>query len=72
MGLGWELRPTTNKGEENGHAFFNNWKESVLDYAFYQSTYLNKIHTEEEYLKYLGENYAEDSTYVNKILQKIR
>ena len=27
-------RPTTNKGENRGHAAFDNWKESLVDYAF--------------------------------------
>jgi len=65
-------RPSTNKGEENGHAYYSSWKESVVDYAFYSATFLNKIHTEDEYLNYLRQHYAEDTTYVSKILQKIR
>lgn len=60
-------RPTTNKGEENGHAYFNTWQESVIDYAFYQSKYLSDIKTDKEYLQYLKANYAEDTNYVEKI-----
>ena len=63
-------RPTTNKGEENGHAYYDNWKESVVDYAFYSAQYLSDIKTEAEYLAYLKRSYAEDSGYVYKI-QKI-
>lgn len=58
-------RPTTNKGEENGHAYYDNWKESVQDYAFFQAAYLNDIKTESEYLQYLNANYAGSSNYVN-------
>jgi hypothetical protein len=65
-----KLRPTTNKGEENNHAYYNNWKESVQDYAFFQATYLNKIKTEEEYFEYLSVNYAENHFYID-ILKKI-
>ena len=60
-------RPTTNKGEENGHAFFDDWKECVVDYAFYQATYFKDIKTEDQYLQYLGQNYAEDTNYVTKL-----
>jgi flagellum-specific peptidoglycan hydrolase FlgJ len=65
-------RPTTNKGEENGHAYFNSWKESVVDYAFYSAQYLSDIRSEKEYLEYLRQNYAKDTAYVNKILRIIK
>jgi uncharacterized FlgJ-related protein len=60
-------RPTTNKGTENNHAFYDSWRESVVDYAFYQAAYLKDLKTENEYLQYLAQNYAEDSTYISKI-----
>jgi hypothetical protein len=62
-----KLRPTTNTGENKGHACFNTWRESVVDYAFYSATYLNDIHSETEYLNYLGQSYAEDTAYVSKL-----
>ena len=62
-------RPTTNKGENRGHAVFDNWKESVLDYAFYQARFLGDIKTEEEYIQYLKANYAEDPGYVDKVIK---
>lgn len=61
------LRPTTNKGEENGHAYYENWKESVVDYAFYQAQYLSDIKTEAEYLEYLKANYAEAPNYMTQL-----
>lgn len=64
-------RPTTNKGEEHGHAYYDNWRESVVDYGFFSAQYLSDIKTEKQYLEYLGKNYAEDSTYVNKIIKLI-
>ena len=63
-------RPTTNKGTENGHAYFNTWRESVVDYAFYSSAYLQDIKTEREYLEYLKANYAEAPNYITE-LEKI-
>ena len=60
-------RPTTNKGTENGHAYFVNWRDCVVDYAFYQAAYLNDLRSESEYFEYLGQNYAEDTGYVEKL-----
>lgn len=64
-------RPTTNKGEDNGHAFYVNWKESVVDYAFYSAQYLSHIKSESEYFEYLSQSYAEDAQYVTKLRQII-
>ena len=60
-------RPTTNKGEDNGHAFYDHWKESVVDYAFYSAQYLSHIKSESEYFEYLSQSYAEDAQYVTKL-----
>jgi hypothetical protein len=60
-------RPTTNKGEENGHAYYDNWKESVVDYAFYQAQYLSDIKTEANYLQYLNASYAEAPNYMEQL-----
>jgi len=60
-------RPTTNKGTENNHAVYNDWRESVQDYAMFAAAYLNNIRTEDEYFEYLRQNYAEDPNYVNKL-----
>lgn len=65
-------RPTTNKGTENGHAYYEDWRQSVVDYAFFSATYLSNIKTEDEYFQYLGANYAEDPKYVEKLKEKIR
>ena len=65
-------RPTTNKGEENGHAYYENWKESVVDYAFYSAQYLSNIKSEDEYLEYLKQSYAEDPNYVAKLINIIK
>jgi uncharacterized FlgJ-related protein len=61
-------RTSTNKGEQYGHAYYDTWRESVLDYALYQCKYLSDIKTREEYLQYLKQNYAEDPNYYNKLL----
>jgi hypothetical protein len=62
-------RSSTNRGEQFGHAYYDTWRESVLDYALYQCRYLSDISTREEYLQYLKQNYAEDPNYYNKLLK---
>jgi flagellum-specific peptidoglycan hydrolase FlgJ len=60
-------RSSTNKGEQHGHAYYDNWRESVLDFALWQCRYLSTINTRGEYLRYLKANYAEDPNYINKL-----
>ncbi len=60
-------RPSTAKGTVSNHAYYDTWQESVQDYALYQAAFLKNIKTQEQYLEYLGQNYAEDSNYVSKI-----
>lgn len=62
-----KIRPTTNLGENNGHAYFDDWRACVVDYALYQAAYLHDLKTEDEYFQYLGQNYAEDPNYVSKL-----
>jgi len=65
-------RATTNKGTQYGHAYFDTWRESVIDYAIYQSRYLSSLKTEDSYYDYLSRNYAEDTNYVSKLRKMIR
>jgi hypothetical protein len=60
-------RVSTAKGSNRGHAYYDIWRESVYDYAFYQCRYLGNITTEDEYFQYLSAAYAEDSLYVDKL-----
>jgi hypothetical protein len=64
-------RITTAIGTNKNHAEYNTWRESIYDYAFYQSRYLGKIRSESEYYQYLSASYAEDPTYVAKIKQMV-
>lgn len=65
-------RITTSIGTNLNHAEYNSWRESVYDYAFYQSRYLGSIKTESEYYQYLAASYAEDPGYVEKIKQIVK
>lgn len=60
-------RPTTAIGEYSGHAMYEDWVSSVMDYALYQSAYLRKLKTRDQYYEYLSQNYAEDPDYVTKL-----
>jgi uncharacterized FlgJ-related protein len=60
-------RITTAGGTQNNHAYYNHWRESVYDYAFYQCRYLHNIKTEQQYFEYLSATYAQDSSYVEKV-----
>ncbi len=53
------------------YAQYNNWEESVLDMALWQSSQCYLIKSEEEYYNYLSRNYATDKQYVKK-LKKIK
>lgn len=61
-------RATTAKGTQLGHAYYDDWKESVTDYALYQAAYLNKLRTEKKYLNYLERNYAEAKNYDKNLI----
>jgi hypothetical protein len=60
-------RITTAKGTQFNHAYYESWTESVYDFAFHQCRYLPNIKTEEQYFQYLGQNYAEDPNYINRL-----
>jgi uncharacterized FlgJ-related protein len=66
-----KLRANLAKGTNRGHAYYETWQESVIDYALYYSSYLRSIKTEGEYFEYLRQNYAEDPTYVQRLKQII-
>ena len=67
-----KLRSNLAKGTNRGHAYYESWQESVIDYALYYSTYLSDIRTEGEYFEYLRQNYAEDKSYVQRLKALIK
>ena len=67
-----KLRANLAKGTNRGHAYYETWQESVIDYALYYSSYLRSIKTEGEYFEYLRQNYAEDLTYVQRLKEIIK
>lgn len=65
------VRVSTSLGTENGHAYYKNWKESLIDYALYYATYLSRIDNEDDYISYLSQRYAEDRDYAKKLREII-
>lgn len=61
-------RPNMVSGINRGYAVYNNWKESVIDYALYQ-VYSGKNLSKENYIKMLNNNYVEDTEYLNKLIK---
>lgn len=64
-------RVKTALGTQLGHAYYDNWKESVYDYAFYQCRYMGRIDSETEYYQALDASYAEAGQYSLKLKQII-
>lgn len=66
-----KVRLNLAKGTQFNHAYYDNWEQSVIDYALYASSYLKEINSESEYFIYLGQHYAEDPNYVSKLKKLI-
>ena len=62
-----ESRITTAQETQMGHARYENWKDSFVDYVIYYSSYLKNLDTEEQYYEYLSQNYAENPKYVSTL-----
>ena len=64
-------RVTTARGTNLNHAYYENWKESVIDYAMFQAAYLKDLKTEAAYLLYLDANYAEAQRYDSAVKKMV-
>lgn len=60
-------RPTTAKGEYSGFARYDNWMESVQDYALYQAAYMRKARTRAQYFNALDDSYCVGHGYSTKL-----
>ena len=65
-------RPTIGKGKANEYASYNSWKESVIDYAFLQTTYYRNCRTEEQYLNQLQRSYCENNKYIQHLRELMK
>lgn len=63
------VRITLAKKTNLNHAYYNHWKECVIDRALYEARYLSKL-SREEYFSYLDQVYAEGDGY-SKLLKEV-
>jgi Muramidase (flagellum-specific) len=63
-------RPTLGKIKSESsmreYSYYENWRESIVDYALYQAWSARGLN-EEDYIAHLGRSYAEDSLYTKKL-----
>jgi len=64
------IRINTAKGTNRNHAYYENWQESLYDYAFYQCRYMSGVRSEEAYFLALDASYAEAGSDYSKLLKK--
>ena len=60
------------KGTQHGHAYYDNWEESVMDYALWYSTFAYKCKNEKQVYKLLNKQYAEANHYVQALKRIIK
>ena len=62
------VRDTYAIGEYKNHAYYNNWINSVQDYALWQAWYISRGHDLQDYFAFLRDiGYATDKKYINKL-----
>lgn len=60
-------RPTVAIGDAKGYQLYASWRESVVDYLIWQYANGSSQLSDEEYMEYLGQYYAEDPQYIKKV-----
>jgi len=65
------IRINTAKGTNLNHAYYDNWQESLYDYAFYQCRYMSSVHSEEDYFLALDASYAAAGGDYSKALKQV-
>ncbi len=61
------VRVNLAQGTQYGHAYYDSWEDSVLDYAFWYSCYARKCKSEKELFQLLSNQYAESPGYVSSL-----
>lgn len=62
-------RVTTALGTKNNHAYYENWRQSLIDRSLFEAAYLRNL-SRSEYMLYLKRNYAEIKDY-DKLVQNL-
>lgn len=61
------IRTNIQSGENLDHAVYSNWRNSVIDFAFFYATYLGDFRTKEEYYQYLEKHYSKTPGYIERV-----
>jgi uncharacterized FlgJ-related protein len=64
-------RATLALNSEGNYARFNTWRESVIDYALYQSMFVRKIKSRDAYISHLADSYATSPNYSSHLIKVI-
>lgn len=65
-------RQSSSVGSKNGYSLYVSWRDSVVDYYYYQEMVLSKKKmTREQYFQFLDKNYAEAGSYSKKLKEII-
>lgn len=67
-------RPTSAIGTNRNHAQYRNWKDSVIDYALFQSYIIAKLpsNNSDSYREYIQKFYSETGDYLTRIDRMIK
>ena len=60
------------KGTQYGHAYYDDWKESLTDYALWYSTFAYKCKNENQLYTLLNQQYAEANYYPQALKRIIK
>ena len=60
------------KGTQFGHAYYDDWKESLTDYALWYSTFAYKCKNEDQLYTLLNQQYAEANYYPQALKRIIK
>lgn len=54
-------------GFQNEHAYYINWRNSVVDFALFAATYLSDFKTKEEHYRYIEAHYSQTPGYIERV-----
>ena len=62
-----KVRLNLAEGTQYSHAYYNDWEDSIMDYALWYASYARKCKNEKQLYKLLDKQYAEASYYVETL-----
>ena len=62
-----KVRPNIQLGERYGHAVYDDWRDSIVDYLLWQQYCIKRKLSEEEFYAYISRTYSTNKQYVNTL-----